>query len=58
MAKDVTMCFGPSRAEKEAAAQQRIAADAKKQEEIQKKANKKKEDLVMAFQRKFRQNES
>ena len=28
------MCFGPSRAEKQAAAQQRIAADEKKQEEI------------------------
>jgi len=49
MAKDVTMCFGPSRAEKEAAAQQRIAADAKKQEEIQKKANKKKEDIADAI---------
>ena len=49
MAKDVTMCFGPSRAEKEAAAQQRIAADQKKQEEIQKKAQKKKEDIADAI---------
>ena len=43
------MCFGPSRAEKQAAADQRIAADSKKQEEIDKKANKKKEDIADAI---------
>lgn len=48
MAKDVTMCFGPSKAEKELAAQQRVAAEEKKQEEIQAKAATKKEDITEA----------
>jgi len=48
MAKDVTMCFGPSKAEKEAAARQRLAAEEKKQQEIQAKAAAKKEDITEA----------
>jgi len=43
------MCFGPSKAEKKAAAEARIAADEKKQEEINEKAKKKKEDIVVAI---------
>ena len=39
------MCFGPSRAEKEAAAEQRLAADQARQEEARKRAVQKREDI-------------
>ena len=48
------MCFGgggPSKAEKEAAAEQRVEADLAKQEEIKKKAEAKREDISEAVDR-------
>lgn len=47
------MCFGgggPSKAEKEAAAQQRIEAEAAKAAEIEKKAKQKREDISTALE--------
>ncbi len=46
------MCFGggPSKAEKQAAAEQRVEADVVKQEEIQKIAQKKREDIGEAIE--------
>ena len=50
------MCFGggggPSAAEKEAAAEQRIEAEAAKSEEIQKRAKQKREDISTALESK------
>ena len=43
------MCFGPSKAEKEAAAEQRLAADQAKQEEARKRAVQKREDISEAI---------
>lgn len=43
------MCFGPSTAEKEAAAEQREAADIAKREEIEKRAAQKREDISEAI---------
>ena len=43
------MCFGPSRAEKEAAAQQRVEADFARREELEKRAKKKREDISDAL---------
>ena len=43
------MCFGPSKAEKEAAAEQRLAADQAKQEEARKRAVQKREDISQAI---------
>lgn len=48
------MCFGgggPSRAEKEAATEQRIEAEQAKQEEIQKRGEQKREDISEAVDR-------
>jgi septal ring factor EnvC (AmiA/AmiB activator) len=42
------MCFGPSAAEKQAAAAQRAAAEAAKQEEIRAKAEAKRADISQA----------
>ncbi len=47
------MCFGgggPSKAEKEAAAEQRIEAEEAKSEEIQKRAKQKREDISTALE--------
>lgn len=43
------MCFGPSSAEKKAAAEQRVAAETAKQEEIQDRAESKREDISDAL---------
>lgn len=43
------MCFGPSKAEKKAAAEQRVEAEQAKQEAIQEKAEKKREDISDAL---------
>lgn len=43
------MCFGPSKAEKKAAAEQRVEAEEVKQEAIQEKAEKKREDISDAL---------
>jgi hypothetical protein len=48
------MCFGgggPSRAEKQAAAEQRVEADLAKQEEVKKRAEAKREDISDAIDR-------
>lgn len=45
------MCFGPSRQEKEAAADQRIEAVAKQEEEATKRAQQKREDISTAVKR-------
>ena len=47
------MCFGggPSRAEKESAANQRIEADIKQEQEATKRAQKKREDIQTAIKR-------
>ena len=42
------MCFGPSAAEKAAAAEQREAADIAKREEIDKRAEQKRDDISEA----------
>lgn len=44
------MCFGPSRAEKEAAAEQRVEADVAKREEVEKRAVQKREDIGAALE--------
>ena len=44
------MCFGPSRAEKEAAAEQRVEADIAKREEVEKRAVQKREDISTALE--------
>lgn len=44
------MCGGPSRAEKEAAAQQRVEADILKREEVEKRAKQKREDISAAIE--------
>lgn len=44
------MCFGPSRAEKEAAAEQRVEADIEKREEVEKRAMQKREDIGAALE--------
>lgn len=46
------MCFGggPSRAEKEAAADQRVEADIAKREEVEKRASQKREDISEAIE--------
>lgn len=46
------MCFGggPTEAEKKAAAQQRADAEAAKQEEIQRRASQKREDIGAALE--------
>ena len=43
------MCFGPSKAEKRAAAEQRAEAEEAKQEAIQEKATQKREDISQAL---------
>ena len=43
------MCFGPSKAEKKAAAEQRVAAETAKQKEIQDRAESKREDISDAL---------
>ena len=43
------MCFGPSKAEKRAAAEQRAEAEEAKQEAIQEKAEQKREDISQAL---------
>jgi hypothetical protein len=43
------MCLGPSKAEKKAAAEQRVAAESVKQEEIQERAEAKREDISDAL---------
>lgn len=45
------MCFGPSKAEKKAAAEQRVEAEAVKQEQIQERAEAKREDISEALSR-------
>lgn len=46
------MCFGggPSRQEKQAAAEQRVEADVAKREEIEKRAEQKREDISQALE--------
>ena len=44
------MCFGPSRAEKEAAAERRVEADIAKREEVEKRASQKREDISEALE--------
>lgn len=43
------MCFGPSKAEKKAAAEQKVAVEEVKQEEVQERAEKKREDVSDAL---------
>lgn len=43
------MCFGPSRSENRAAAEQRADAEQAKQEAIQEKAEQKREDISQAL---------
>ena len=53
------MCFGgggPSQAEKQAAADQRIEADQAKSEEIQKRAEQKREDISTALESRTRRS--
>lgn len=46
------MCFGggPSRQEKQAAAEQRVEADVAKREEVEKRAEQKREDISQALE--------
>jgi len=44
------MCFGPSREEKEAAAERRVEADIAKREEVEKRASQKREDISEAIE--------
>ena len=44
------MCFGPSREEKEAAAERRVEADIAKREEVEKRASQKREDISEALE--------
>ena len=44
------MCFGPSRSEKQAAAEQRVEADVAKREEVEKRAEQKREDISQALE--------
>lgn len=44
------MCFGPSREEKQAAAEQRVEADVAKREEVEKLARQKREDISQALE--------
>lgn len=44
------MCFGPSRREKQAAAEQRVEADIAKREEVEKLAEQKREDISQALE--------
>ena len=44
------MCFGPSAAEKQAAAEQRKEADIAKREEAEKRAVQKREDIMEALE--------
>ena len=44
------MCFGPSRAQKEAAAEQRVEADIAQREEVEKRAEQKREDIGAALE--------
>ena len=44
------MCFGPSREEKEAAAERRVEADIAKRDEIEKRASQKREDISEALE--------
>lgn len=48
------MCFGggPSKSEKRAAAEQRVEADVAKREEIEKRAEQKREDISQALEAK------
>jgi hypothetical protein len=48
--KEITMCFGPSREEKEAAAERRVEADIAKREEVEKRASQKREDISEAME--------
>lgn len=43
------MCFGPSKKEKQAAVEQQVEADIAKREEIEEKAEKKREDVSQAI---------
>lgn len=45
------MCFKPSRAQQTAAADQRIEADIAREEEVTKRAEKKREDISEAIKR-------
>jgi hypothetical protein len=44
------MCFGPSRREKQAAAEQQVEADVAKREEVEKRAEQKREDISQALE--------
>ena len=44
------MCFGPSREEKEAAAERRVEADIAKRDEVEKRASQKREDISEALE--------
>lgn len=44
------MCFGPSRKEKQAAAEQQVEADVAKREEVEKRAEQKREDISQALE--------
>jgi len=44
------MCFGPSKKEKQAAAEQRVEADVAKREEVEKRAEQKREDISQALE--------
>jgi hypothetical protein len=44
------MCFGPSKREKQAAAEQQVEADVAKREEVEKLAEQKREDISQALE--------
>ena len=44
------MCFGPSRKEKQVAAEQQVEADVEKREEVEKRAEQKREDISQALE--------
>lgn len=44
------MCFGPSRREKQVAAEQQVEADVAKREEVEKRAEQKREDISEALE--------
>jgi len=48
--KEIIMCFGPSSAEKRAAAEQRKEADIAKREAIEERAGQKREDISEAIE--------
>jgi hypothetical protein len=48
--KEIAMCFGPSREEKEASAERRVEADIAEREEVERRARQKREDISEAIE--------